>query len=51
MIKCRQVQQGTADPAISTDRLRAVLQPRINEEIQTVFRKYIKFFQRAALNV
>ncbi|XP_023580182.1 deoxynucleotidyltransferase terminal-interacting protein 1 isoform X2 [Trichechus manatus latirostris] len=33
------------------DLLRAVLQPSINEEIQTVFNKYMKFFQKAALNV
>lgn len=33
------------------DLLRAVLQPSINEEIQTVFNKYTKFFQKAALNV
>nr|4D6K_A Chain A, DEOXYNUCLEOTIDYLTRANSFERASE TERMINAL-INTERACTING PROTEIN 1 [Homo sapiens]4D6K_B Chain B, DEOXYNUCLEOTIDYLTRANSFERASE TERMINAL-INTERACTING PROTEIN 1 [Homo sapiens]4D6K_C Chain C, DEOXYNUCLEOTIDYLTRANSFERASE TERMINAL-INTERACTING PROTEIN 1 [Homo sapiens]4D6K_D Chain D, DEOXYNUCLEOTIDYLTRANSFERASE TERMINAL-INTERACTING PROTEIN 1 [Homo sapiens]4D6K_E Chain E, DEOXYNUCLEOTIDYLTRANSFERASE TERMINAL-INTERACTING PROTEIN 1 [Homo sapiens]4D6K_F Chain F, DEOXYNUCLEOTIDYLTRANSFERASE TERMINAL-INTE len=39
------------DPAISMDLLRAVLQPSINEEIQTVFNKYMKFFQKAALNV
>jgi len=30
------------DPAISMDLLRAVLQPSINEEIQTVFNKYMK---------
>ncbi|XP_043944933.1 deoxynucleotidyltransferase terminal-interacting protein 1 [Protopterus annectens] len=39
------------DPAISMDLLRAVLQPSINEEIQTVFNKYMKFFQKAAFNV
>lgn len=33
------------------DLLRAVLQPSINEEIQPVFNKYTKFFQKAALNV
>ncbi|ELK38380.1 Deoxynucleotidyltransferase terminal-interacting protein 1 [Myotis davidii] len=33
------------------DLLRAVLQPSINEEIQTMFNKYMKFFQKAALNV
>ncbi|XP_066870305.1 deoxynucleotidyltransferase terminal-interacting protein 1 isoform X4 [Kogia breviceps] len=60
MIKHRQVQRrgrrsqmttSFTDPAISMDLLRAVLQPSINEEIQTVFNKYMKFFQRAALNV
>ncbi|XP_010720891.1 deoxynucleotidyltransferase terminal-interacting protein 1 isoform X3 [Meleagris gallopavo] len=33
------------------DLLRAVLQPSINEEIRGVFNKYMKFFQKAALNV
>nr|XP_021137641.1 deoxynucleotidyltransferase terminal-interacting protein 1 isoform X2 [Columba livia] len=33
------------------DLLRAVLQPSINEEIQGVFNKYMKFFQKAAINV
>ncbi|ERE71601.1 deoxynucleotidyltransferase terminal-interacting protein 1 [Cricetulus griseus] len=42
---------GFTDPAISMDLLRAVLQPSINEEIQSVFNKYMKFFQKAALNV
>ncbi|XP_006051410.1 deoxynucleotidyltransferase terminal-interacting protein 1 isoform X4 [Bubalus kerabau] len=60
MIKHRQVQRrgrrsqmttSFTDPAISMDLLRAVLQPSINEEIQTVFNKYMKFFQKAALNV
>ncbi|XP_008056131.2 deoxynucleotidyltransferase terminal-interacting protein 1, partial [Carlito syrichta] len=60
MIKHRQVQRrgrrsqmttSFTDPTISMDLLRAVLQPSINEEIQTVFNKYMKFFQKAALNV
>ncbi|KAK2496674.1 hypothetical protein MC885_002949 [Smutsia gigantea] len=60
MIKHRQVQRrgrrsqmttSFTDPSISMDLLRAVLQPSINEEIQTVFNKYMKFFQKAALNV
>uniref|UniRef100_A0A8C5KT27 Deoxynucleotidyltransferase terminal-interacting protein 1 n=1 Tax=Jaculus jaculus TaxID=51337 RepID=A0A8C5KT27_JACJA len=60
MIKHRQVQRrgrrsqmttSFTDPAISMDLLRAVLQPSINEDIQTVFNKYMKFFQKAALNV
>ncbi|XP_011921225.1 PREDICTED: deoxynucleotidyltransferase terminal-interacting protein 1 isoform X2 [Cercocebus atys] len=51
MIKHRQVQRrgrrsqmttSFTDPAISMDLLRAVLQPSINEEIQTVFNKYMK---------
>ncbi|XP_026718156.1 deoxynucleotidyltransferase terminal-interacting protein 1 [Athene cunicularia] len=33
------------------DLLRAVLQPSINEEIRGVFNKYMKFFQKAAINV
>ncbi|XP_068119603.1 deoxynucleotidyltransferase terminal-interacting protein 1 [Hyperolius riggenbachi] len=60
MIKHRQVQRrgrrahvsvSFTDPAISMDLLRAVLQPTINEEIQNVFNKYMKFFQKAAVNV
>ncbi|XP_074012918.1 deoxynucleotidyltransferase terminal-interacting protein 1 isoform X1 [Numenius arquata] len=39
------------DPAVSMDLLRAVLQPSINEEIRAVFNKYMKFFQKAAINV
>ncbi|XP_077785612.1 deoxynucleotidyltransferase terminal-interacting protein 1 isoform X3 [Podarcis muralis] len=39
------------DPVVSMDLLRAVLQPSINEEIQAVFSKYMKFFQKAAGNV
>ncbi|XP_053545733.1 deoxynucleotidyltransferase terminal-interacting protein 1 [Bombina bombina] len=60
MIKHRQVQRrgrrshmsvSFTDPAVSMDLLRAVLQPTINEEIQSVFNKYMKFFQTAAVNV
>ncbi|XP_053309329.1 deoxynucleotidyltransferase terminal-interacting protein 1 [Spea bombifrons] len=60
MIKHRQVQRrgrrshvsvSFTDPAVSMDLLRAVLQPTINEEIQNVFNKYMKFFQKAAVNV
>lgn len=60
MIKPRQVQrrgrhlQMTTSftyPSISLDLLQDVLQPSINEEIQTVLNKYMKFFQKAALNV
>ncbi|EMP28294.1 Deoxynucleotidyltransferase terminal-interacting protein 1 [Chelonia mydas] len=60
MIKHRQVQRrgrrsqmttSFTDPAVSMDLLRAVLQPSINEEIQIVFNKYMKFFQKAAVNV
>ncbi|OCT62773.1 hypothetical protein XELAEV_18043864mg [Xenopus laevis] len=60
MIKHRQVQRrgrrshvsvSFTDPAVSMDLLRAVLQPSINEEIQSVFDKYMKFFQKAASNV
>uniref|UniRef100_A0A674HPU0 Deoxynucleotidyltransferase terminal-interacting protein 1 n=1 Tax=Taeniopygia guttata TaxID=59729 RepID=A0A674HPU0_TAEGU len=39
------------DPSVSMDLLRAVLQPSINEEIQGIFNKYMKFFQTAAINV
>ncbi|XP_076208504.1 deoxynucleotidyltransferase terminal-interacting protein 1 [Aptenodytes patagonicus] len=60
MIKHRQVQRrgrrsqmttSFTDPAVSMDLLRAVLQPSINEEIRGVFNKYMKFFQKAAINV
>ncbi|XP_077107785.1 deoxynucleotidyltransferase terminal-interacting protein 1 [Ranitomeya variabilis] len=60
MIKHRQVQRrgrrahvavSFTDPVVSMDLLRAVLQPSINEEIQGVFNKYMKFFQKAATNV
>ncbi|KAM6378476.1 deoxynucleotidyltransferase terminal-interacting protein 1 isoform 3-T3 [Pluvialis apricaria] len=60
MIKHRQVQRrgrrsqmttSFTDPAVSMDLLRAVLQPSINEEIRAVFNKYMKFFQKAAINV
>ncbi|XP_063003563.1 deoxynucleotidyltransferase terminal-interacting protein 1 [Elgaria multicarinata webbii] len=60
MIKHRLVQRrgrrsqmmcSFTDPVVSMDLLRAVLQPSINEEIQAVFSKYMKFFQKAAGNV
>ncbi|NXA55986.1 TDIF1 protein, partial [Nothocercus julius] len=60
MIKHRQVQRrgrrsqmttSFTDPVVSMDLLRAVLQPSINEEIRAVFNKYMKFFQKAAVNV
>uniref|UniRef100_A0A8B9FQW3 Deoxynucleotidyltransferase terminal-interacting protein 1 n=1 Tax=Amazona collaria TaxID=241587 RepID=A0A8B9FQW3_9PSIT len=60
MIKHRQVQRrgrrsqmttSFTDPAVSMDLLRAVLQPSINEDIRSVFNKYLKFFQKAAINV
>uniref|UniRef100_A0A8B9IPB3 Deoxynucleotidyltransferase terminal-interacting protein 1 n=1 Tax=Anser cygnoides TaxID=8845 RepID=A0A8B9IPB3_ANSCY len=60
MIKHRQVQRrgrrsqmttSFTDPAVSMELLRAVLQPSINEEIRGVFNKYMKFFQKAAINV
>ncbi|KAM9296957.1 deoxynucleotidyltransferase terminal-interacting protein 1 [Gastrophryne carolinensis] len=60
MIKHRQVQRrgrrshvavSFTDPGVSMDLLRAVLQPTINEEIQNVLNKYMKFFQNAAINV
>ncbi|XP_067163725.1 deoxynucleotidyltransferase terminal-interacting protein 1 isoform X2 [Apteryx mantelli] len=60
MIKHRQVQRrgrrsqmttSFTDPVVSMDLLRAVLQPSINEEIRGVFNKYMKFFQKAAINV
>ncbi|XP_048354739.1 deoxynucleotidyltransferase terminal-interacting protein 1 [Sphaerodactylus townsendi] len=46
-----QVMSSFTDPVVSMDLLRAVLQPTINEEIQAVFGKYMKFFQKAAGNV
>lgn len=46
-----QMMSSFTDPVISMDLLRAVLQPTINEEIQAVFNKYMKFFQKAAGNV
>ncbi|MFT7811978.1 deoxynucleotidyltransferase terminal-interacting protein 1 [Arapaima gigas] len=60
MIKHRQVQRrgrrsqmsvSYTDPVISMDLLRTVLQPNFNEDIQAVFRKYMKFFEKAASNV
>ncbi|KAG2461770.1 TDIF1 protein, partial [Polypterus senegalus] len=60
MIKHRQVHRrgrrsqmavSFTDPVISMDLLRSVLQPSINEDIQAVISKYMKFFQKAASNV
>lgn len=39
------------DPVISMDLLRTVLQPSFNEDIMAVFRKYMRFFEKAASNV
>lgn len=39
------------DPQVSMDLLRAVLQPSFNDDIMAVFRKYNKFFEKAAENV
>ncbi|XP_061641528.1 deoxynucleotidyltransferase terminal-interacting protein 1 isoform X1 [Phyllopteryx taeniolatus] len=39
------------DPQVSMDLLRAVLQPSFNNDIMAVFRKYHKFFEKAAQNV
>ncbi|XP_002662598.5 ubiquitin-conjugating enzyme E2 C isoform X2 [Danio rerio] len=60
MIKHRQVHRrgrrsqmavSYTDPIISMDLLRTVLQPSFNEDIRAVFRKYMKFFEKAASNV
>ncbi|XP_062852735.1 deoxynucleotidyltransferase terminal-interacting protein 1 [Trichomycterus rosablanca] len=60
MIKHRQVQRrgrrsqmtvSYTDPVISMDLLRTVLQPSFNEDILAVFKKYMKFFEKAASNV
>uniref|UniRef100_A0A3B3REH8 Deoxynucleotidyltransferase terminal-interacting protein 1 n=1 Tax=Paramormyrops kingsleyae TaxID=1676925 RepID=A0A3B3REH8_9TELE len=60
MIKHRHVQRrgrrsqmtvSYTDPVISMDLLRTVLQPNFNEDILAVFRKYMKFFEKAASNV
>ncbi|KAL0977897.1 hypothetical protein UPYG_G00162930 [Umbra pygmaea] len=60
MIKHRQVHRrgrrsqmtmSYTDPVISMDLLRTVLQPSFNEDILGVFRKYMKFFEKAASNV
>ncbi|XP_051567751.1 deoxynucleotidyltransferase terminal-interacting protein 1-like [Myxocyprinus asiaticus] len=60
MIKHRQVHRrgrrsqmtvSYTDPVISMDLLRMVLQPSFNEDILAVFRKYMKFFEKAASNV
>ncbi|KAI9514355.1 Deoxynucleotidyltransferase terminal-interacting protein 1 [Dissostichus eleginoides] len=60
MIKHRQIQRrgrrshmavSYTDPQVSMDLLRAVLQPSFNDDIMAVFRKYHKFFDKAAQNV
>ncbi|XDV35234.1 hypothetical protein PO909_005217 [Leuciscus waleckii] len=60
MIKHRQVHRrgrrsqmtvSYTDPVISMDLLRTVLQPSFNDDIRAVFRKYMKFFEKAASNV
>ncbi|KAL6112314.1 dnttip1 [Pungitius sinensis] len=60
MIKHRQIQRrgrrshmtvSYTDPQVSMDLLRAVLQPSFNEDIMAVFKKYQKFFEKAAENV
>ncbi|XP_071368401.1 deoxynucleotidyltransferase terminal-interacting protein 1 [Centroberyx affinis] len=60
MIKHRQIHRrgrrshmtvSYTDPLVSMDLLRAVLQPSFNDDIMAVFRKYQKFFEKAAENV
>ncbi|XP_068598584.1 deoxynucleotidyltransferase terminal-interacting protein 1 [Brachionichthys hirsutus] len=60
MIKHRQIHRrgrrshmavSYTDPQVSMDLLRAVLQPSFNEDIMAVFKKYLKFFEKAAENV
>ncbi|KAI1891032.1 hypothetical protein AGOR_G00159700 [Albula goreensis] len=60
MIKHRQVHRrgrrsqmtvSYTDPMISMDLLRTVLQPSFNDDILAVFKKYMKFFEKAASNV
>ncbi|XP_060775331.1 deoxynucleotidyltransferase terminal-interacting protein 1 [Neoarius graeffei] len=60
MIKHRQVQRrgrrsqmavSYTDPVISMDLLRTVLQPSFNDDVLAVFKKYMKFFEKAASNV
>ncbi|CAB1425327.1 unnamed protein product [Pleuronectes platessa] len=60
MIKHRQIHRrgrrshmtvSYTDPQVSMDLLRAVLQPSFNDDIMAVFRKYQKFFEKAAQNV
>ncbi|XP_008288890.1 deoxynucleotidyltransferase terminal-interacting protein 1 [Stegastes partitus] len=60
MIKHRQIHRrgrrshmtvSYTDPQVSMDLLRAVLQPSFNNDIMAVFRKYHKFFEKAAENV
>ncbi|AWP02388.1 putative deoxynucleotidyltransferase terminal-interacting protein 1 [Scophthalmus maximus] len=60
MIKHRQIHRrgrrshmavSYTDPQVSMDLLRAVLQPSFNDDIMAVFKKYQKFFDKAAENV
>ncbi|XP_075995029.1 deoxynucleotidyltransferase terminal-interacting protein 1-like [Genypterus blacodes] len=60
MIKHRQIHRrgrrshmmvSYTDPQVSMDLLRTVLQPSFNDDIMAVFRKYQKFFEKAAENV
>ncbi|KAJ8358606.1 hypothetical protein SKAU_G00151310 [Synaphobranchus kaupii] len=60
MIKHRQVHRrgrrsqmtvSYTDPVLSMDLLRTVLQPSFNDDILAVFKKYMKFFEKAASNV
>uniref|UniRef100_A0A3Q3K7Z0 Deoxynucleotidyltransferase terminal-interacting protein 1 n=2 Tax=Monopterus albus TaxID=43700 RepID=A0A3Q3K7Z0_MONAL len=60
MIKHRQIHRrgrrshmtvSYTDPQVSMDLLRAVLQPSFNDDIMAVFKKYQKFFEKAAENV
>ncbi|KAG7226633.1 hypothetical protein INR49_001803 [Caranx melampygus] len=60
MIKHRQIHRrgrrshmtvSYTDPQVSMDLLRAVLQPSFNDDIMAVFKKYHKFFEKAAENV
>ncbi|XP_029006792.1 deoxynucleotidyltransferase terminal-interacting protein 1 [Betta splendens] len=60
MIKHRQIHRrgrrshmtiSYTDPQVSMDLLRTVLQPSFNDDIMAVFRKYHKFFEKAAENV
>ncbi|XP_053171969.1 deoxynucleotidyltransferase terminal-interacting protein 1 [Scomber japonicus] len=60
MIKHRQIHRrgrrshmtvSYTDPQVSMDLLRSVLQPSFNDDIMAVFRKYQKFFEKAAENV
>ncbi|XP_074502919.1 deoxynucleotidyltransferase terminal-interacting protein 1-like isoform X1 [Sebastes fasciatus] len=60
MIKHRQIHRrgrrshmtvSYTDPQVSMDLLRAVLQPSFNDDIMAVFKKYNKYFEKAAENV